>query len=68
MLYSSAQIVIFPQELYWSNVLASMDKNPCHPARPLVSVAAVKGFGGRKTFHHEGRHPDSPGIGQVLIF
>ena len=51
MLYSSAQIVIFPQELYWSNVLASMDKNPCHPARPLVSVVAVKCFGGRKTFH-----------------
>ena len=31
--------------------MASMDKHDCHPARPLVSVVAVKGFGGRKTFH-----------------
>ena len=28
-----------------------MDKNPFHPARPLVSVVAVQGLGGRKTFH-----------------
>ena len=28
-----------------------MDKHPRHPARPLVSDVAVKGFGGRKTFH-----------------
>ena len=32
-------------------VLAYMDKYPCPPARPLVSDVAVKGFGGRKTFH-----------------
>ena len=31
-----------------------MDKNPCHPARPLVSVVAVKGFDGRKA-QHEGK-------------
>ena len=51
MLYSSARIEICPQELYWSKVLAYMDKHPCHPARPLVSDVAVKGFGGKKTFH-----------------
>ena len=51
MLYSSARIEICPQELYWSKVLAFMDKHPCHPARPLVSDVAVKGFGGKKTFH-----------------
>ena len=28
-----------------------MEKNPFHPARPLVSVVAVQGLGGRKTFH-----------------
>ena len=50
MLYSSARIEICPQELYWSKVLASMHNYPRHPARPLVSVVAVKGFGGRKTF------------------
>ena len=50
MLYSNAPIEICPQELDWSKVLASMDKNPCHPARPLVSAVAAKGFGGRKTF------------------
>ena len=67
MLYSSAQIKICPKELNWIKVLVSSDKHPCHPARPLASVAAVKGFDGRKTFHHAGRHPDSPAIGQVLI-
>ena len=51
MFYSSAQIEICPLELCWSKVLASMDENPFHPARPLVSVVAVKGLGGRKTFH-----------------
>ena len=52
MPHSSARIEICPQELDWSKVLASMDKNPCRPARPLVSVVAVKGFGGRKLFLH----------------
>jgi hypothetical protein len=52
MLYSTAWIEICPKELYWSKVLVSMEKHPRHPARPLVSVVAVKGFGGRKTFLH----------------
>ena len=51
MFYSSGQIEICPLELCWSKVLASMDENPFHPARPLVSVVAVKSLGGRKTFH-----------------
>ena len=68
MLYSSAQIGSCPWELHRFKVLASADKHPCHLARPLVTVAAVKGFGGRKTFHRAGRHPDSPPTGQVLIF
>ena len=50
MLHSNAQMKSGPQELYWSKVLASMHNYPRHPARPLVSVVAVKGFGGRKTF------------------
>ena len=52
MLHSSAWIEICPYELDWSKVLASMHNYPRHPARPLVSVVAVKGFGGRKSFLH----------------
>ena len=60
MLYSSALIEICPWEVLWFKVFALQRNNFCHLARPLVTVAAVKGFGGRKTFHHAGRHSDSP--------
>ena len=50
MIYTSTQVEICPLEMYWSKVFASMDKHSCHPARPLVAIASVKGSAGSKRF------------------
>ena len=63
MLYSDAQIESCPLKLHRFKILVSTDKHLRHHTRPLVSVAAVGGIGGRKTFEQAGRHHDSPAIG-----
>ena len=66
MHHFNAQIEICAQKQFWCKVLVSTAKHPCPHTRHLVSVTAVGGFSRKKTFHHAGRHPHSPAIGQVL--
>ena len=56
-----------PTDCVGSKFLVFSDIPPCHHTRPLVSVTAVGGFGGTKTFSRVGRHPDLLAILQVLI-